>query len=135
MIESATGSAAPDLIGNDIRDYGHGIWIQHLSTQATSAVVSVLGNTLENAKVEGLRIEGAAAPLVSGNLIRFNDARGILLSGSGGNATIQGNDIHSNGSGSQSDVDATGSPVGGVIDATGNWWGTHNPVLIAGSDL
>ncbi|MCP5058508.1 MAG: DUF4185 domain-containing protein [bacterium] len=131
VVEPAGGAANPGLIGNTIQDYRNGIWIQHSSTQAGTGVVSVTGNTLEAAKFYGLRIEGTTAPAVTGNLIRNNTAAGILLSaGSGGypTPTIQGNDIHDNGS---NDLDAGAFPVVGAIDASKNWWGTTDPVEIA----
>jgi parallel beta-helix repeat protein len=125
--QGATGLASDNYIDN-ASSSGTAVSVNASSPEFT-------GNSVQNSNY-GFYIQGTANPLIhTGNLITSNNY-GVYVNGTGAAATdpnpvVTGNSIFANSSYNYyADVFDAQSNSSKLLDATGNWWGDADPLVI-----
>jgi parallel beta-helix repeat protein len=131
MVEAAAGSA---ILGNSIQSVTKGIYLDRSSPD-------IQGNTIFD-NVAGIYVYAGSSPTIDGeNVIRDNEW-GIQIVGANNASTdpapvVEGNDIYANDEGAAATLRnltaATYGDSSAELDASGNWWGSTDPSVIAGS--
>ncbi|MGI9304524.1 MAG: right-handed parallel beta-helix repeat-containing protein, partial [Gammaproteobacteria bacterium] len=113
-------------------------------THGSGTAPQVTGNTLQRNQGYGVHVDAYSQPVVTGNVITDN-GHGVYASGYRYNRgdkgynprpVVTGNDIYGNDLYGRERNYRTWNFAEGattVLPATGNWWGTTDPVVIAGT--
>jgi parallel beta-helix repeat protein len=122
----ATGTLIQDNLIDNLNDTGNCIKV------VTGAGPTISGNTLRNCDA-GVFIENTSAPVISGNVITSNN-NGVETYGANTtnpNPVITGNQLYDNNSYNVIVAGHSATAYTKVITATGNWWGSTDPTVIA----